>query len=97
MGWSVDDLMPGRDGPENLRILKIESVEKLRLDHGGGKLTSCGWRIELDLGRWRCSWGFRISTNRDLKHHKMLRTLGMVSIIIIVSLSSCRYGPKSRN
>ena len=22
MGWSVDDVMPGRDGPENLRILK---------------------------------------------------------------------------
>ena len=21
-GWSVDDVMPGRDGPENLRILK---------------------------------------------------------------------------
>ena len=22
MDWSVDDIMPGRDGPENLRILK---------------------------------------------------------------------------
>ena len=21
-GWSVDNVMPGRDGPENLRILK---------------------------------------------------------------------------
>ena len=24
-GWSVDDVMPGGDGPENLRILKIVS------------------------------------------------------------------------
>ena len=26
-GWSVDDVMPRRDGPENLRILKKRSVE----------------------------------------------------------------------
>ena len=45
---------------------------------------------ELDLGHWRGSWVFRISTDRDLKHHKMRCALGMVSIVRIVSLSSCR-------
>ena len=30
-GWNVGDVMPGRDGPENLRILK---KSQLRLDHG---------------------------------------------------------------
>ena len=27
MGWSVDDVMPGRDGPENLRILKKSQLK----------------------------------------------------------------------
>ena len=48
----------------------------------------------LDLSRWRCSWVFRITTDRDLKHHKMWLTLvrseSMVSIARNVSLSSCR-------
>ena len=37
----------------------------------------------------RCGggWDFRISTDRDLKHHKMRRSLGMVSIVRIVFLS----------
>ena len=26
MGWSVDDVIPGRDGPENLRILKMSQL-----------------------------------------------------------------------
>ena len=26
MGWSVDDAMPGRNGPEDLRIFEKESV-----------------------------------------------------------------------
>ena len=45
MGWSVDDVMPRRDGPENLRILKKsqlrveiglwrQTVEFLPLGHG---------------------------------------------------------------
>ena len=51
--WSVDDVMPGRDGPENLRILK---KSQLRLNHGGWELSFCHWVIELDLGRWRWSW-----------------------------------------
>ena len=37
-GWSVDDVKPGRDGPENLRILK---KSQLRLDHGGGEMSVC--------------------------------------------------------
>ena len=32
MGWSVDYVMPGRDGPENLMLLKKSQLE-LRLDH----------------------------------------------------------------
>ena len=58
---------------------------KLTLDHAGRQLSSLplgnrelsslslSW--ELDLARWRCSWVFRISTDRDLKHHKMNPTL----------------------
>ena len=37
-----------------------------------------------------CSWVFQISTDRDLKHHKTRRALGMVSIVRILSLASCR-------
>ena len=59
-GWSVDDIMPGRDGPENLRILKPVSWD---------------WTIEVRVGFW-CSWVFRISTDIDLKHHKIRPALG---------------------
>ena len=69
-----------------LRILK---KSQLRLAHGGRELSSFRWGIELDLVRWRCSWVFLISTDRDLKHHKMRRALGMVSIVRVVSLSPC--------
>ena len=37
-GWSVDDVMSGRDGPENLRILK-KSQLKMRLGHGSRELS----------------------------------------------------------
>ena len=36
--WSVDDVIPGKDRAENLRILK-KSQLKLRLDHGGRGLS----------------------------------------------------------
>ena len=36
MGWSVDDVMPGRDGPENLRILK---KSQLRVEIGPWRQT----------------------------------------------------------
>ena len=52
-GWSVDDVMPGRDVPENLRILK---KSQLRLDHGGTELSFLPlWqRLSfLGLDRWR--------------------------------------------
>ena len=41
MGLEGDDVMAGRDGPENLRILK---KKQLRLDHGGRELSfyRCG-------------------------------------------------------
>ena len=38
LGRSVDDVIPGRDGPENLRILK---KSQLRLDHGDKGLSFC--------------------------------------------------------
>ncbi len=40
MDWSVDDVMPGRDGPENLRILK-KSQLRLTLGYGGRRLSFC--------------------------------------------------------
>ena len=40
MGWSVHDVMPGSDGPENLKILKKRQLEGwLILDQAVGKLT----------------------------------------------------------
>ena len=27
MGWSVDDVVPGRDGPENLKVLKNSQLK----------------------------------------------------------------------
>ena len=52
----------------------------------GGFWKRVSW--ELDLGRWR--WVFLMSTDADLKHHKMGRALRMVNIVRIVSLSSCQ-------
>ena len=46
---------------------------------------------ELDLGCWRGSWVFRISTDRDLRHRKMHRVLGLVNIVRIMSFSSYRW------
>ena len=66
----------------------------LTLDHAGWKLSSCHWvgSWELDFDLWRCSWVFRISTDRDLKHHGMRSMFvgsdSMVNIVRIVSLSS---------
>ena len=31
-GWSVDDVTPGKDGPENLRILKKSQLRDGSLD-----------------------------------------------------------------
>ena len=66
LGWSVDDVMPRGDGPENLRILK---KSQLRLDHWGES-----WILTVE--RCSCFFFFRFSTDRDLRHHKMHRTLG---------------------
>ena len=46
------------------------------------KRVSC----ELNLCRWRCSWVFRISTDRDLRHLKMRRAWDAVNIVRIVPL-----------
>ena len=58
------------DGPENLQILK---KSQLRLDQGGRQLSFCHWGESWILTVERCSWDFRISTDRDLKHHGMRR------------------------
>ena len=57
---------------ENLRILKTRQLT-LTLDHGGRILSSLplSWSWELKFNRWRCSWVFRISTDRYLNHYKM--------------------------
>ena len=62
---------------------------RFTLDHACRHLSFCH-----TVKSWRCSWVFRISTDRYLKHHKMHRALvgsdTMFSIVRIVSLSSCR-------
>ena len=72
---------------ENLRILKIMSVEDLRLDHAGNWATV----IEAENGvlchrvefstvatavKFCKSWPAKM--NWDLKHHEMCRTLGVL-------------------
>ena len=76
--------MLGRDGAENLRILK---KSQLKVDIGPWKM-----RVEFSTVAAVVKI-FQISTDRDLKHHKMRHTLGfrlMVSIVRIGSRSSCR-------
>ena len=56
------------------------------------KRVSWDWTIEEEgwiLTVERCSWVFRISTDRDLKHHKMRRMLGwgQYSVVSIVWLA----------
>ena len=77
--------MLGRDGPENLRILK---KRQLRLDDGGRELSF------LPL-RWRLSFpGF--ARRRWIEILNTTPRIGMgVSRVRIVSLSSCRHEPKS--
>ena len=47
--WSVDDVTPRKDGPENLRILK----RRVEIKPMRQVLDFDRWGIELDLGRWR--------------------------------------------
>ena len=61
-GWSVDDVMPGRDSPENFGILK---KSQLWLDHGGKKLSFCNWGIELSVLPLLQWLSFRVSTGGD--------------------------------
>ena len=56
MGWCVDDVMPGRNGPENLRFLKKSQLE---VKIGPWKQTVGDSAIDSK------SWVFRISTGRD--------------------------------
>ena len=61
-GWSLNDVMPRRDGPENLRILKRVSWD---------------WTIEARVGSSAveaCDQVLQISTDRDLKQHETCRT-----------------------
>ena len=75
--WSVDDVIPRRDGPENLRILKRRQLRIRPLKAGLGFLPL---RHAVEF------FGSRLAEmNWDLKYHKMRRMLGwgqhsMVSI-----------------
>ena len=65
LGWSVDDIMPRRDGPENLRILKRRQlgIQPLKDVIGFSTIEACGRVLQ-------------ISTDRDIKHHKIHSVLG---------------------
>ena len=84
-GWSVDDVIPGKDGPEKLRILKKSQlrldnwVEKLRLDHKGRQLSFLPLEQRVVFSNVEdVIEVLQISTDRDLRHHKMHRVLGWV-------------------
>ena len=64
MGWSVDDVMPGRDGPENLRILKKSQLES-RV--GDSAIETKSWVFG----------SLPVEMNWELKQHEMCRTLGV--------------------
>ena len=75
MGWCVYDVMPRRDGPENLSQLKVDigpwrqTVEFLSL-RGELWIRPLSQRVEI--------FGYILAEmNRDLKHHEMCRTLGV--------------------
>ena len=77
MGWSVDDVLPRRDGPENLKILKRRLL-------GIRPLKDIVEILPLRLAvEFPCDVKFFGSRpaemNWDLKHHKMHRTLGLGS------------------
>ena len=61
----MDDFMPKSDGPDNLRILKKHEL-KVGI-HEGRQLSSLPLRHVVGI--------LQISTDRDLKHRKMCRTL----------------------
>ena len=92
--------MPRRWWTENLEILKITSVEDLRLDHEGWQLSFCHWGRE----NWVLYHWVEFSTvaatvkffgsrpakmNWDLKHHVMCWTLGVLLDFLELSFSSC--------
>ena len=90
----MDDFMSGRDGPENLRILKRVSWD-LRLDDGGRELSTCHWVENWEWVIEDVIKFFQISTEKDLKHHEMCRTLRLglayydyERLLRIVSLST---------
>ena len=76
MGWSVHNVMPRRDGPENLRILK---KSQLKVDIGPWS------RVVGDSAIESKSWVFRIFTGRDELRSKtprdVLNVVGVVSIV----------------
>ena len=58
------------------------------------QFSSCHWGESWILTVKKCSWDFRISTDRIFKHHKMRRAFvgsdSIVSRVRIVSHPSCR-------
>ena len=51
-GWSVDDIMPRRDGPENLRILKRPQlgIRPLKTRVEFSTVEACGWVFWVSTG-----------------------------------------------
>ena len=79
--------MPGRDGPENLKILK-KSLLKVDIGPWRQRIEFLPLRHRVEFLRLKDEAEFLwISTNRDLKHDKMHRTcVGWDSMVSIVWL-----------
>ena len=94
-GWSVDDVMPGWDGPENMRILKRVEIGLWRQRVEFPPLRD-GVEFSTVAAAVRFFESRPVERNWDLKPHKIRRALAGVSIVRTVSLSSCHHGPKQR-
>ena len=75
--------------PEGM-VLRIWGFWKESVESWNWTMEAKSWVSASEALSWVEVWplkDFRISTDRDLKHHKMRRALGIVSIVRIVSLS----------
>ena len=75
MGWSVDDVMPGNDGPENLRSLK---KSQLKVDIG-----PCRQTIEFSANELSFL-PFQVPTSEDELRSKTPRDVPMVGGVVSI-------------
>ena len=81
MGWNGDDVVPGRDGPENLRILK---KSQLKVDIGP-------WKTRVEFSTVAATGKiFRSLQTEILNITRCAIRWNGVCIVRIVSLSWCR-------